>query len=750
MKLFSHFKHPSGEDHLEPSTSNASNSRKFLGFHIGKHDSSDSLTSPTLTNSSSDAHQHQHQQYQQHPHEVNSPATQTQSHNQAGSQSFGAEKGTGALHNSLPSSSSIASGNPKPSIHSPVPVSQVYPDENHTFMKSNSMVELKRFFKPTKKNSISRKQNEGQYTKNIHSPPPLANGTAAAAGAAGIAPGVTGSPGSNLGALSSAGNSSTHLALHNREQSSTSLANLINQTSSQLLHNASHSNGSSSTKDPFTDDDSPLVKKYGKLEKELGSGAGGSVRLIIRPSDQKTFAVKEFRPRRNTESLKDYTRKCTAEYCIGSTLKHANIIKTIDIIHENNRYFEIMEYAPIDFFAVVMSGEMSRQEINCCLKQILEGVSYLHSLGLAHRDLKLDNCVLTTDGILKIIDFGSAVIFKYPFDQYGGKENIHLSHGIVGSDPYLAPEVLKNPNSYNPSPVDLWSIAIIYCCMTLKRFPWKIPNAEKDNSFKLFSMEDDNWHDYNLSNECHKLLLQQRKLKNLIVRSNKKRKMLEEEGANGTGEASEGTEEEESKGGNHPVEASEGGDQEATEPDGNEGKAVNMKEKQSLASLEQLSDEQIHDITLQLAAIDAKLDDYENIKTEMKAKFSEQKKQQLHSVPQSPSGGEDNANPGDKKKSSHHKQIHGPYRLMRLLPHASRPVIFKMLQIDPRKRATMEEIMSDEWIKDIKSCTIRKGGNGIGLNGELDGETEEEEIVEHGSPPHKHTIVNDNAAEEAE
>lgn len=455
IKLFLHFKHPSSEENLELSTSNQS-ARKFLGFHIGKHDSADSLASPTLTNSSdheahhtksnlsqqgSNQHQHQQQhQHHQHPHQ--------HQHGAHGVHGVHAVHGAHAVHGHGGSelTPGAAAGNQLPgSIHSPTPL---HAEDNHNFLKSNSMVELKRFFKPTKKLSATRKDGGG-YSSNIHSPPPLASGREVSNPGAG-----TGSPVPYNGSHGSTSvQSSAHqslqqlgLGIGGAGQSSTSLANLINQTSSQLLHNASHSNGHSSTKDPFTDEESPLVQKYGKLDKELGSGAGGSVRLIIRPSDLKTFAVKEFRPRRNTESLKDYTRKCTAEYCIGSTLKHPNIIKTIDIIHENNRYFEIMEYAPIDFFAVVMSGEMSRQEINCCLKQILEGVSYLHSLGLAHRDLKLDNCVLTKDGILKIIDFGSAVIFKYPYDQFGnGKDNVHPCHGIVGSDPYLAPEVLKIP-----------------------------------------------------------------------------------------------------------------------------------------------------------------------------------------------------------------------------------------------------------------------------------------------------------------
>ncbi|GME92528.1 unnamed protein product [Ambrosiozyma monospora] len=43
---------------------------------------------------------------------------------------------------------------------------------------------------------------------------------------------------------------------------------------------------------------------------------------------------------------------------------------------------------------------------------------------------------------------------------------------------------------------------------------------------------------------------------------------------------------------------------------------------------------------------------------------------------------------------------------MRLLPHASRPLISKMLTIDPAKRASMKEILSDEWFQEIKYCTV--------------------------------------------
>jgi Protein kinase domain len=173
--------------------------------------------------------------------------------------------------------------------------------------------------------------------------------------------------------------------------------------------------GSTSSAVPFADDHG-LEAKYGKFEKILGSGAGGSVRLMKR-QDGVTFAVKQFREKHAWETDKAYNKKITAEFCIGSTLHHGNVIEAMDIVHENGRWYEVMEYAPYDLFNIVMTGKMSREEVACCTLQILNGVAYLHSMGLAHRDLKLDNVVVNEFGIMKIIDFGSAHVFQYPFEK---------------------------------------------------------------------------------------------------------------------------------------------------------------------------------------------------------------------------------------------------------------------------------------------------------------------------------------------
>lgn len=174
---------------------------------------------------------------------------------------------------------------------------------------------------------------------------------------------------------------------------------------------------------PFADDHG-IQSRYGKFGKMLGSGAGGSVRLMKRSGDGTVFAVKQFRDRHAYESEREYNKKVTAEFCIGSTLHHGNIIETIDIVQEKGKWYEVMEYAPFDLFATVMTGKMGREEVTCSTLQILSGVLYLHSMGLAHRDLKLDNVVINEHGIMKLIDFGSAVVFRYPFE-----ENVVLASG---------------------------------------------------------------------------------------------------------------------------------------------------------------------------------------------------------------------------------------------------------------------------------------------------------------------------------
>lgn len=399
---------------------------------------------------------------------------------------------------------------------------------------------------------------------------------------------------------------------------------------------------------PFADDHG-IQSRYGKFGKMLGSGAGGSVRLMKRSGDGTVFAVKQFRDRHAYESEREYNKKVTAEFCIGSTLHHGNIIETIDIVQEKGKWYEVMEYAPFDLFATVMTGKMGREEVTCATLQILSGVLYLHSMGLAHRDLKLDNVVINEHGIMKLIDFGSAVVFRYPFEEnvvlatgaycemvgcsWRGQAANKLPIGVVGSDPYLAPEVYDH-SRYDPRPADIWSIAIIFCCMTLRRFPWKAPRLS-DNSYRLFVSPPDPEQD----------------------------KLLDMHRKSMTSKAATAPPSRNPSVGGHEDETS------------NEHK---------------------------------------------------------HSHQQPGHGSTENHTSASRtttaSESKEQPTIKGPIRLLRLLPRETRHVIGRMLELNPAKRATMEEILADPWVQNALVC--RQEENGV--------------IVK--APSHTHTLQPSNAS----
>ncbi|EJU01790.1 hypothetical protein DACRYDRAFT_107526 [Dacryopinax primogenitus] len=225
-----------------------------------------------------------------------------------------------------------------------------------------------------------------------------------------------------------------------------------------------------------------IDRKYGKWGRVLGKGTGGTVRLIQGPprSGGKVFAVKEFRKKKGKETEFEYRRMIATECCFANGLKHVNVIETVDIVRNKSRYFQVMEYAPYDLFSVVMSGKMVQPEVYCVFRQICDGVCYLHSTGLAHRDLKLENCVMTNSNVVKLIDFGTATPSFHP------DKGLILSSGLVGSDPYVAPEVIRG-EMYDARKADVWSLGIIFLAMMLRRFPWALADPRKDLNYRKFA-----------------------------------------------------------------------------------------------------------------------------------------------------------------------------------------------------------------------------------------------------------------------
>ncbi|EEU47086.1 uncharacterized protein NECHADRAFT_99765 [Fusarium vanettenii 77-13-4] len=228
-------------------------------------------------------------------------------------------------------------------------------------------------------------------------------------------------------------------------------------------------------------------KFLGRHGKHLGKGAASKVRLMARKGyPEELYAVKEFRGKSRRESEQDYKNKIKSEFSIAKSLHHPNIIESFRLCTDHSRWNHVMEYCSEgDLFSLVQKGHLKGEERKkdrlCLFKQLIQGVAYLHANGIAHRDIKLENLLITKDSKLKITDFGVSEVFSgtHPgLREAGGQCGRNMgevrlcSPGICGSEPYIAPEVLAKKEAYDPRALDVWSSAIIMIYLTFGGAIW--------------------------------------------------------------------------------------------------------------------------------------------------------------------------------------------------------------------------------------------------------------------------------------
>jgi len=242
-------------------------------------------------------------------------------------------------------------------------------------------------------------------------------------------------------------------------------------------------------------------------KKKIGEGGAAEVQIMKSKTagpDAKVFAVKEFRSWDEEEETKeDYVRKIKSEYAISKSCEHPNIVATFHLCRSGQNWFHVMQYCDLgDLCDLIGKRYMSDELKDCMFKQLVRGVDYLHSSGIAHRDLKSENLLVTHDGCLKIADFGTSEVFC---GTHPGARNCRrpslvdqeapvrlCKPGMVGSKPYMAPEIIERAADYDPRCVDVWSCAIVYLSLHFIGTPWEV--ASTDNSkYATFKNSWDEW-----------------------------------------------------------------------------------------------------------------------------------------------------------------------------------------------------------------------------------------------------------------
>ena len=180
----------------------------------------------------------------------------------------------------------------------------------------------------------------------------------------------------------------------------------------------------------------------------LGSGSCSKVYYGIHKIKNKEVAIKKISFDQLSDVMKARTIK---EINILQSINHPNVIKLYDYKFDKNKLFLITEYCNLGDLSEWIKKDKTPNEILIVIKQILDGINYLHENRIIHRDIKPQNILIQEPLIVKICDFGFSQNFK---------EEINMFKTICGTPLYMAPEII-NMQPYSVK-TEIWSLGILF------------------------------------------------------------------------------------------------------------------------------------------------------------------------------------------------------------------------------------------------------------------------------------------------
>jgi serine/threonine-protein kinase len=204
---------------------------------------------------------------------------------------------------------------------------------------------------------------------------------------------------------------------------------------------------------------SAVTRVAGRYEvvRPLGHGAMATVDLAHDVELDRPVALK--RLAENLSRDEDLRRRFVREARLAARLAHPNVVRVFDVGEDDGRPFIAMEYVDGETLAELVGrrGALSPAETAALGVQACAGLAAAHAAGLVHRDVKPQNLLLSTDGVLKLGDFGIAV----------GHEGTRLTLAgtVLGTAGYLAPEQARGEQV--TAAADIYALgAVLYELLT--------------------------------------------------------------------------------------------------------------------------------------------------------------------------------------------------------------------------------------------------------------------------------------------
>ena len=218
-------------------------------------------------------------------------------------------------------------------------------------------------------------------------------------------------------------------------------------------------------------------------ERELGRGAYG--RVVEVKVCETSYAAKEVHPillnNANAEERERTKRSFLAECVNCCSINHPNVVQTIGVYYptpDTDLPWLVMELMITSLAQFLADKEQDTVTLNTRLSilgGVTEGLQYLHSQDILHRDLSSNNILLTEDLVAKIADLGVAKVVKQ------SKKSAKILHtNTPGSPVFMPPEAL-NTQHYG-KPIDVFSLGCVACHVMSHQWP------QPSNQFGHYSM----------------------------------------------------------------------------------------------------------------------------------------------------------------------------------------------------------------------------------------------------------------------
>ena len=210
-----------------------------------------------------------------------------------------------------------------------------------------------------------------------------------------------------------------------------------------------------------------IINDRYQIIKTLGEGGMANVYLAHDNILDRNVAVKVLRG--DLANDEKFVRRFQREALSASSLSHPNIVEMYDVGEDDGQYYIVMEYVDGKTLKQVLKqrGHLSITEVVDIMLQLTDGLAHAHDAYIIHRDIKPQNIMILSNGMIKITDFGVATALN--------STQLTQTNSVMGTVHYLPPEQANGKGSTVRS--DIYSMGIMMYELLTGLVPYKGESA---------------------------------------------------------------------------------------------------------------------------------------------------------------------------------------------------------------------------------------------------------------------------------